>query len=397
MLNDPERFSPALAREAFRLVLGRDIPPDHLAALCQSKPNAPTLLRQLILSDEFQTSQASRLGLSLQEIEVGNDRAQLSEATLISLFRTLIGHCPNEIERQIYFQPGMTETEQLSKLLHSEAFCGGRGVEVGPIPYVTALDLTVIRSVPLVESEPIPGMVIDGFGTKTAFQFSNNETIARFGVVEGYPIPKGNHQGGTEEWFGCIVAAHETGPVFKGVQIGGQRAEWLVSAVRAAKNFRAEDYLLHFVGSDSSSIAVAEAHIHLNALEKDRVVLHDATSFSAVDDAQRNMLIETWFSDRLAKDTSEKDDLDFVVLDWPGHEYEIVSKASKRLEQDAKCLVVRTGSREAEFKIMDHLSQAGWLLWRERPCRLAVINGVIQTESPGAQVWRNSQFFSRQS
>lgn len=270
-----------------------------------------------------------------------------------------------------------------------------------------------------VASEPQEGFVVDFVGARTAIEF-NAHIVGLNGAVEDIPVPRSFHAE-TVEWVGALRAVEEAHESFCVCEIGAGWGPWIVSTCLAARRSGIQSTRMIAVEPDPGHIAFLRRHVAANGLDGCRLDLFEgvagptcAEAFFPVIDPKSQWGISAVFE--TADDTmaeggqsahrrvpsfdvetilSDTDKVDLVHVDIQGGERMVIPAGIDPLCRKAKWLVIGTHSRSIEGELMELLSQHGWRLTNEKPCRFVPAEGAItdmNTTLDGTQVWRNARF-----
>ena len=98
---------------------------------------------------------------------------------------------------------------------------------------------------------------------------------------------------------------------------------------------------------------------------------------------------------RLPTLVGEGQKVDFLHIDVQGAEGEVICSHLNWLNQNTRSMMIATHSRPLEGELMVLLSDNGWLLQREKPCRFAAGGTIADwcgaTVVDGSQYWINTK------
>ena len=266
---------------------------------------------------------------------------------------------------------------------------------------------------------------IDGFGVKTLYEcvpFASPDALnlARL----RHPIPDdGLHAEGIE--YVALLDAIErfaTDGSFVAVEAGAGWGPWLAMAGVVCRSRGVESIGLIGLEASPERFALMCRHLDFNQLDQQHGVAidlfegavwsHDgvihfpesaledmgaAASTDSIDIDYRGHRVATREvpCTRLPSLVGEGRKVDFFHIDVQGAEVEVISSQLDWLNQNTRSMMIATHSRPLEGELMVLLSDSGWLLQREKPCRFAT-GRVIEdwrgaTAVDGSQYWINTK------
>lgn len=313
----------------------------------------------------------------------------------------------------------LNRIQRLGNLLRSEEFILKRSSSLPDVVSTSVEDLSVFRQFPRFMGPPSPGFVTDFLGSRTDVRFIRGiEHLS--GVVEAYPIPRGNFHGDLVEWLGTLLSVLAAQEHFTVFELGAGWAPWLVASARAAAAQRITRTRLVGVEGSSGHAEMMWQHFENNNIPtqgnlllhgaigtSDGVVEFPVTADPAADWGQRPVLsagedaktdyrglpvaltekVPVYSLDALLADEAS---VDLIHIDIQGSEAEVVEAAVEVLGKKVKCLIIGTHGRAIEQKLVDVLTSDGWVLCREHACRLGQSESMgVVCMVDGCQMWRN--------
>lgn len=266
-------------------------------------------------------------------------------------------------------------------------------------------------------AEPISDSIISFVGARTRVDVMATLRGAG-GVVEGLPLPC-NFHGDIHEWLGLLRAVRGAHESFVAVELGAGWGPWLVAGALAARRRGIERISLSAVEGDAGKLPMIEQHFRDNGIDPaEHRIMHgvvaardgrarfpepvdasaDWGTASLDGEARRgrrdgNALrpdrVVTLPAFSLASILEPWERVDFVHCDIQGDEVSVVRSARRVLDRKVAWLVVGTHGRDLELELLRELSQRGWTLEYEQPCRLAQQHGAVVLVVDGVQVWSN--------
>lgn len=269
---------------------------------------------------------------------------------------------------------------------------------------------------------------VDGFGVKTHFNCVPFVDPAGLNTERlTLPFPDdGFHAEGIEyvaitDAVARAKAAGRQG--FCAVEAGAGWGPWLGLAGVLARQHAMNDIYLLGAEASEERFALMQQHMAANALdEADGVALtlfrgavwkHDgevqfpksdvvdmgaAATEEATDRDYRGheMAMESVPCMTLASLCAKAETVDFLHMDLQGAELTVIENDMAWLCRNVRTMMVATHSRSIEGALMPLLSDNGWSLHREKPCRFRlaaqVDDWVGLTEADGSQYWTNNNF-----
>ena len=262
---------------------------------------------------------------------------------------------------------------------------------------------------------------IDGFGVKTEFAsvpFCDPLNLSAERLQ--FPLPDdGFHAEGIE--YAALLDAFDNRKVkgrFTAVEVGSGWGPWIAMAGVLARQHDVNRLCLIGAEASAERYSLMCRHLETNAL-----VVGDGVNISTFQGAVWTHDGEVAFPESDVGDMgsaatashSSKDyrgfsvnlgsvpcrtlstlcegvgEIDFLHMDVQGAEYELVEGELPWLNRHVRSLMVATHSRIIEGAIMRILTDAGWRLRREKPCRFRfegeTADWVGRTEADGSQHW----------
>ena len=271
-----------------------------------------------------------------------------------------------------------------------------------------------------------PDHYVDGFGVKTRYAcvpFASPDELSLARLQ--HPIPDDGFHAEGIEYVALLDAVERfaTDGSFVAVEAGAGWGPWLAMAGVVCRSRGVHGLRLVGVEASKERFALMQEHLHFNELTEEAGVQvdlfrgavwsHDgvihfpesavedmgaAASSSAESTDYRGQPVSTTEVPCCRLDTLVGSDqcVDFLHVDVQGAEGELVSSHLDWLNRSVKSMMMATHSRPLEGELMTRLSEAGWVLLREKPCRFAVGARVSEwtgaTTVDGSQYWVNGKF-----
>lgn len=272
----------------------------------------------------------------------------------------------------------------------------------------------LIRSFAAFEGPGTPGFVTDFLGTKTRVGVLRDLEKSD-GTVEGYPIP-GNFHGGTDEWAGTLRAVREADASreFVAVELGAGWGPWLAACAAACRHCGVARFKLVGLEAAATHHAFMRQHFLDNGLDPEaHTLVHGAAAaedghaeFPDLDEPSHDYGATLFAGDPLMKHADGKSStrvpaysiptllaeyprVDLIHIDIQGSEAEVVSAARATLKAKVRRLVIGTHGRAIEQRILEDLSDDGWVCENDEACRYAAGGAGLYLALDGCQVWRN--------
>ena len=305
------------------------------------------------------------------------------------------------------------------------------GVEEGPSPLQIYAGYEPADTDMLFRCSTVPASLhgdhyIDGFGVKTLFDcvpFDSPDALDLARLQR--PIPDdGFHAEGIE--YVALLDAIErfaTDGSFVAVEAGAGWGPWLAMAGVVCRSRGVERIRLIGLEASPQRFALMRRHLDFNQLINQRGVevdlfegavwSHDgvihfpesavedmgaAASANSADIDYRGQPVATREvpCTRLPTLVGEGREVDFLHIDVQGAEGEVINSHLDWLNQHTRSIMVATHSRPLEGELMVLLSDNGWLLQREKPCRFTAGHAIQDwcgvTTADGSQYWINGKF-----
>ena len=266
---------------------------------------------------------------------------------------------------------------------------------------------------------------IDGFGVKTRFDcvpFASLELLnpARLQC----PIPDDGFHAEGIEYVALLDAIDRFAGdgTFCAVEAGAGWGPWLAMAGVVCRTRGVNDIRLIGLEASPERFALMRRHLDFNQLDQQHGVAvdlfegavwsHDGVIHfpdSAVEDMGAAASADTTDTDyrghavstrevsctRLSTLVGQGQAVDFLHIDVQGAEGEVITSHLEWLNQFARSMMIATHSRPLEGELMLLLSDNGWILQREKPCRFdagsAIADWCGATTVDGSQYWINGK------
>lgn len=276
--------------------------------------------------------------------------------------------------------------------------------------------------------QPTPGCYTDYFGIRTRLSLFGFERTEWFEQNSGMlPFPDDSVHAETIEYLACVRAVEMCRGHMTAVEFGAGWGPWITLCAVLAMRNGVRDISLLAIEADLGKLDLLREHLTANGLPYDSTARHSSgatvttrvvhagvaarsgtISFAlapgldwggAVTEKSqrkdyRGMQVDSVQVPALsvADALASLDRVDILHVDIQGGERTAIPAGIEVLDRKVRTLAIGTHSRLIEGELMEVLSDRGWKLEYEKPCRFEFRPGVTlegMTVVDGAQFWIN--------
>ena len=266
---------------------------------------------------------------------------------------------------------------------------------------------------------------VDGFGVKTLYScvpFASPDSLNTMRLQ--HPIPDDGFHAEGIEYVALLDAIDRFAGdgTFCAVEAGAGWGPWLAMAGVVCRTRGVKDIRLIGLEASPERFALIRRHLDFNELDQHHGVAvdlfegavwsHDgvihfpesavedmgaAVSADIADTDYRGQAVSTREvpCSRLSSLVGQNREVDFLHIDVQGAEGEVINSHLDWLNQHTRSMMVATHSRPLEGELMLLLSDNGWILQREKPCRFdagrIIADWCGATTVDGSQYWINTK------
>lgn len=343
-----DHFTPALAQNAYRMVLGRALDAQHLHAMIQAKPDGLSLLAHLLRSEEFLVDRGQRVGSivvpPLKDLQMIRSIPRYVGAGLPGYVTDFLG-----IRTDIRFVNAIA------------GYSGG--VEGYPFPHGN-----------------FHGDLDEWCGLIDALNKMQDKLVAmELGMGWG-------------PWLvaAATIAAQRgiTDIALTGVEASREHLEFARAHCATNGILPEQTNLIHAAitpedGTVEFPVADDPAEDWgMAAFRAGEATSHDYRGHAiARTETVRGLSISTLLQGH--------DRVDLMHVDIQGHELDCIKAALDPVTSKVATMIIGTHGRSIEEGLMQLLGGAGWRLLREKSCQFSLESGLPALMVDGCQVWKN--------